>query len=92
MRNISADEGEIYLYWMRECHMRQSNTHDLHEQVHGSSRLMRGKKKNHKPGFCEVCNGKVRRRYTDKLCGKCYLKKKQEERQKRSISERKFWF
>lgn len=53
---------------------------------------MLGRKENHKPGFCVVCKAKITRRFADKLCGKCYLKKKQEERQKRSISEQKIWF
>ena len=53
---------------------------------------MIGRKKEHKPGFCEVCNAKIVRKHTDKLCKKCFLEKRQKDRQKPSISEHKIWF
>jgi hypothetical protein len=53
----------------------------------------------YKRAICALCKQQARRRYADKLCGKCYLKKKRGERQVRAKmvaqqpnSEPKMWF
>ena len=53
-----------------------------------------------KDRLCTKCGAEVRRKYVDKLCGKCYIKKKQAERlvekrvkaAKRGQPEKKMWF
>jgi NMD protein affecting ribosome stability and mRNA decay len=48
---------------------------------------------------CEKCGEKISRRPTDKLCGKCYLQKRKDARDKitkktgkRQYFEETFWF
>jgi len=42
---------------------------------------------------CAQCKEPIRRRYQDKLCGKCYLKKKRQERKNKPDPDTKisFW-
>jgi hypothetical protein len=48
---------------------------------------------------CQKCKGPITRRSTDSLCGKCYLQKRKDARDKinkkigkRQYFEEKFWF